>query len=1173
MGAVNIFLGGTGKAVAEDIQDSRDFYGLAMSEPIAFDLNASIRPGVRLDLVAPGSDTAAGVAGLAAEWTRLDTGSRVGPATDGKHPGPQLAPEHSVLIDIGGGIDKDAKPSAGLFALRAHGLAVFSMLFDPAKAMAGTGAGVELRGRIGTLVAAQTFGDQPPRINLVTSTAGGTGAGTVIPLALWLREQYPQCDLNLVAVTPSAFTNVLQGNLDLEELAAKGRSGTFAMLRELSLLSEHGDQQTRFSRRGLPVTAAGLSYRPRQPLFDRVCWFGGRGGDPRDAFEEAGVLLRLLSYDSSADDLAAEMGGNPMQWVGAVTAIEYPKLRYQRRLISHAMQEAYRALHEEAPLPAGATEDATWLLDYVGGATSRPLGAWFHGQRHGALALPRGAPVDEAAATELAGRIQTHAEIGGYGAVARGTQRQGHGYDSDPAAWQVYTGEVKADLDAEADRKQRALLEAVRDLRRSEERAFGEWLADDVLQRRLGGGGDAPIPTGNILKVLDNLDGNADDLHRVFDEDRVFPTEQTVDQCDEEIRAATDRFVTPPPGDASASILGRLAAGVSAAVAFLAVLGMARQIDRFTFGSVESEWVAWIVALAAMFATFRGVFWLLTQGKVDAASEQARRQQAENRLFIAYEQRDRVRALQWLHHELRGDTGERSFFRELRGQIRAARAAVADLSEVYRALEDRATAAVTQATVSPPHVAAEVGDCIMADADVAHSIVGELQLRLRVEAPSDPGPRVRGLRLRLIHADDGDAEPFTPSIAEVGQLLLAVRAEEGPDLLDAQRVANVWSESAWDLINWKLGENLPVDFSAALAFCAGAAGGDGTLAARLQGLVLPKQPSIQLETPASEPARRRVYVGSDAILAEFNNALGDPALGLQAAALRNYDAPRVVPALGEQIVFLDLWVDPGDQPWAPGVIGSATEAGVARNTYYAAGAAPPAATARETCFTVIPELLAATKLELGGVVEPLAPPVVARLLGSDLDTQGPTYAELFYLLRHRGWLTARVEGAGPDAKRVLEIGAGDANPALRLVASPRGGLTDGVFGDGRETVVQFDAFCEFMRFDGTPFIPGASTDGYSYPGVDVFVADWAGDPSRVAALQRAAVHEWYEGDLDADGDAMAALLQQDLERMQDGNAGARSSWERAMRRLIAGPERRAIRATHLDGPSPKEGGG
>ena len=1179
MGAVNIFLGGTGKAVAEDIQDSRDFYGLAISEPIAFDLNATIRPGVRLDLVAPGSDTAAGVAGLAAEWTRLDPGSGVGPAADAAKPGPQRVPEQSLLVKIGEGIDRDPKPSAGLFALRAHGLAVFSMLLGERHAVAGVGAGNELQARIRTLVRDQTFGDEAPRINFVTSTAGGTGAGTVIPLALWLREQYPRCEINLVAVTPTAFTNVLRGNLDLDELAAKGRSGTFAMLRELSLLSPAADPQTRFSSRALPITTNGLKYRPREPLFNRVCWFGGRGGDPSDAFEEAGVLVRLLSTDDSANDLAAEMDGNPMQWVGAVTAIEYPKLRYQRRLISHALQEAYSALHEEAPLPEGAREDATTLLDYIGDQTTSPLGAWFHGQRHGPLALPAGTPVDATAATELAGRIQGHAEVGaGYGAVARGTDVQGDGYDSDHAGWQVYTGRVKARLDAAADQKQRAILDAVRDMRRGEERAFGAWLARDVLQRRLSG--ETPTPTASMLRLLDNLDGDAVELHRVLDEDRFFPTEQTIDQCDEEIREATDRFVTPPPGDTGPSAPSRLVAGFVAAIGFLVALGVARQISGFTLGSVESEWLAWIVALVAMFGTFRGVLWLLTQGKADAASEQARRQRAEDRIFAAYEERDRVRALQWLHRELRGANDKPSFFRELREQIRTARAAVSDLNNIYRALEDRATAAVTHATISPPHVAAEVGDCIMADPDVADRIVGELKRRLRVDASSDPGPRVRGLTLRLTHADDGDQEYFTPAAADVGQLLQAVRSEEQPGLVEAQRVENLWSEAAWKLINWKLGEDLPGDFSAALAHCASESGGSATrtLVGKLQGVGLPRRPSIDLQTPALEPARRRAYVGNNAILGEFNQALGEPALGAHAAMLSAYGNPRIVPALGEQIVLLDLWVDPGNEQWdqwAPGVIGSATEAGRAMETYYGAErGAPLVGTAEGTCFTVIPELLAATKIEiLDGMVDPLAPPVAARMLGSDLDTQGPTYAELFYLLRHRGWLATRVDPAGPDARRVLELGAGDTGRALRLVASPRGGLNDGVFGEGRETVVQFDAFCEFMRFDGTPLIAGGAADGYDYPNASLFVADWAGDTQRVAALQRAAVHQWYDGDIDEDCDAMIALLEQDLERMRNGRASARESWERAMRRLLAGSERRAIRATHLDGPSPKEGGG
>ena len=434
MGAVNIFLGGTGKEVAADIQDSRDFYGLGISEPIAFDLNARIRDGVHLNLVAPGGDTAAGVASLARNWSTRDPGSGVGPDSDARQPGPQRSPEHSLLVKIGEGIARDPAPSAGLFALRAHGLAVFSMLFDPATAMAGTGAGNDLRNHIADRVQSQTFDGRPPRINLVTSTAGGTGAGTVIPLALWLRQQYPNADLNLVAVTPSAFSRVLHGN---NEPGGAGGEGVLTGPTRCCASSRSSrrapDPQTTFSPRGLPVTHQGLVYRPgrqERQLFDRVYWFGGRGGDPGDAFEEAGALVRLLSYDGSADDLAAETGGSPMQWVGAVTAIEYPKLRYQRRMISSVLQEAYRALREPSERFEGAGDDATTLLTYVDDQTTRTLGGWFHGNRHGPLAVDGSATVvDPDAADALARRIRSHAgadtslrEVVPYGAAARGRQ-------------------------------------------------------------------------------------------------------------------------------------------------------------------------------------------------------------------------------------------------------------------------------------------------------------------------------------------------------------------------------------------------------------------------------------------------------------------------------------------------------------------------------------------------------------------------------------------------------------------------------------------------------------------------------------------------------------------------------------------------------------------------------
>ena len=1173
MGAVNIFLGGTGKHVAEDIQDSRDFYGLAISEPVAFDLNARIRDGVRLSLVAPGDDAAAGIAELAQDWSTRDPGAGLGPAAGAREPGPQRSPEHSLLVKIGEGIARDPAPSAGLFALRAHGLAVFSMLFDPARAVAGAGAGNELRNHIEARVSSQTFDGRPPRINLVTSTAGGTGAGTVIPLALWLRQHYPRSELNLVAVTPSAFTHVLRGNMDLAELAAKGRSGTYAILRELAFFSPAPDPQTTFSPRGLPVTQGDLAYRPgrqERQIFDRVYWFGGRGGGPEDAFEESGALVRLLSYDSSADDLAAETGGNPMQWVGAVTAIEYPKLRYQRRMISSVLQAAYRALREAPEQFEGMAPDTTTLLDYVSDQPTRTLGGWFHANRHGPLALGGGAsPIDSDAADALAGRIRGRAGANAAlpESVPHGTQIQGANYRSDTPGWRSYVGTVTDRLDQEASRRQDAIQRTIREVRQEEERAFGAWLANDVLQSRLSANGSGPTPTDEVDRSLGRLEENATDLERHFAEN-LLPAEKTLDTCEEEIREAKDRFDNPPPARAALSGPERAITILAGLGAFAVILGVARLIPGFEVASVDSSWIAWVVAAISMLAVYRGARWLLLRGKQEAASEHERRRRAEQALFNAYEERDRVRALRWMHQELQGGSSGTPFFRELRRQVAAARTAVQRLAAVYEALEDSATAEASQAAESPPHVVAEVGECIVTDSQVAEGVVGELQRRLRVDVHASPEPRVQDVTVRLVHADEDEASEFDPAAGDASQLLLALQAEEQAGLVDAQRVESRWRESVWKLINWRLGQSLPDDFGAALAHCEGdMQSATRSLATKLAGVSLPRQPSVELRTPANAPARRRVYVGSGAIEGEFNRALQAPELGALRTVFAAYDGPHVVPALGEQIVFLDLWVDPGDQEWAPGVIGSATDASNAIATYYATDPGVPAeATAAETCFTVIPELLAATKLELGGVVAPLAPSIVARLLGSDLDTRGPTYAELFYLLRARGWLPSASEGDGPEARDVTSVvdgGAGDGR-AARLVAWRRGVLTDDRFGAGREAVVMFDAFCEFMRFRGTPVIAGATSDGYAYRGADLFTGDWAGDPEGVAALQRAIVMQWYEGSVDSDCAAMIEVLEGDLARMNEGPD--RSSWERAMRRLLAGEERRTIRATHLAQP-------
>ena len=268
-------------------------------------------------------------------------------------------------------------------------------------------------------------------------------------------------------------------------------------------------------------------------------------------------------------------------------------------------------------------------------------------------------------------------------------------------------------------------------------------------------------------------------------------------------------------------------------------------------------------------------------------------------------------------------------------------------------------------------------------------------------------------------------------------------------------------------------------------------------------------------------------------------------------------------------MFLDLWADQGGAPWAPAVIGNAAEAESAMETYYGAQlGAPREATAEGTCFTVIPELLAATKLELGqGTVDPLAPAVAARLLGCDLDMQGPTYAELYYLLRHRGWLRDRDEGSGGPGSStvtVLDDGAGEMPLVSRLV----GDISDdaAAFGAGRVAVIGFDAFVEFMRYDGRRLVAGGGGLVLAASAGGAAGARVGGRPARAAALQRAAVGEWYRGDVDGDAAAMLEVLRGDLAKMEGGAAAVRSSWGRAMERLLAGEERKAIRRNHARRP-------
>ena len=1171
VGAVNIFLGGSGKFVAEDIQDSREFYNLDIGEPIAFDLDPTMRPGIRMrQFVAAGQSIIDGVGGVAREWRVSNPGRGIAPERGSSSPGPRTSPEHALLADIGDSVAANPQPTAGLFALRAHGLTVFSVMFDNRFALAGAGPGNDLRRYIDDHVREASANGAAPRINIVSSTAGGTGAGMIVPLALWLRAKYPAARLTLVAVTASAFAGVLQDASTLTDLRAKGLSGTYALLRELSFFRE-ADTSTAFGPRRLPVTGGGLEYRPGGDLFHRVYWFGGRPGNRlEDAYREAEPLLRVLSDEQAAGDLEAGTGQRPLQWIVSASAVEYPKLRLQRRMVARVLKDAYRSLCEPAGAPgdaaaAPAPHENLSLLGYAADAPRSPLGEWL---RDHAASLRGGLPFSPAESWDLADRVLREARAVSYEDTPRGTNVAGQNYDASLDEWRKrYVPAVVGDMQSRRNRNWSAIAAAAAGMRNREEAAFSAWLREQVFGDWLSAHDAAePRTTDEASAALDAFEQEAARLAERFGSSAVFPIG---DEHAADAARAEEEFERPPqrhprPGAADRAVAFACAGAVLAGGAFLAV--------------TQADGLALPIGLAASVAGAVGARWaalrLRLRRRVAAAAPAQVRREYEDRMIDSFARRERAGALRQVHAEIRGDDPNRApLFDVFRGAVMQVREEVAAIGEVYRQLQARADQEAVSSGRRPDHVR-EVGDCVAVDPFIAETVLPDVRRRIRVDG-STGEPRVELGHLDA--GDEGNVVEASESVAVLRRALTSAQDDDG----GAARALERWESAAWRLVRWRIENYLPADFRSALLRCSN---GNETAAQRMlagaaEKLQLPRAPSTALSSMDAAPGMRRAYAGSNQILADLNSAMESGALpAAQRSAMSHYmnqaaGGARVAHTLGEQIVLLDLWADPGGSPWGPHVIGNATEisgAGGAMRTYYGLDGADAGATARDACFTIVPELLAATKIEIAEPpIVPLHPAVVARLLGCDPGMRGPTYAELFYLLRVRGLLRRFVEGDGDAGDEITEIAAGAGAP-VRLVSRPRGSVSgDPLFARGREAIIDYDAFTEFMRYRGDSAIEGERDGFLPYPGVTARTDLWIAAPAAVAAVQRAAADVWYEGDVERDAADMARLLHEDLIAMEGGDEHARKSWAKAMTHLIAGERRKAVRADLIRG----EGGG
>ena len=406
---------------------------------------------------------------------------------------------------------------------------------------------------------------------------------------------------------------------------------------------------------------------------------------------------------------------------------------------------------------------------------------------------------------------------------------------------------------------------------------------------------------------------------------------------------------------------------------------------------------------------------------------------------------------------------------------------------------------------------------------------------------------------------------FTPATGDVRRMAAALADGNAVDHASREQLKAV-QNAVWSLVNRELGDTLPESFVDALLHGVNKdeQRATETLVVKLAAasrVIRQRAPSIDLTGEVGEQFLRRLYAGDDAILARVREAVTQDAFPADArAALAPYlENASVVASLGEQVAFLDIWAPDKGAPWAPHVISNTDEASDALRVYYGAVKNVPAShTAEQTCFTILPA--AATKIELGPTINPLAPAVCARLLGCDPDTDGPTYAELFYMARARNMVTTSVEGSGPTQEFVTRLAGAATN--VRLVSRPLGGLADPEgFGAARESIVDFDAFVEFLRCDGRPIAVGDSPKVTRTSGTTVFAEEWSRSREQLISLQREVVHAWYDGSLGADGEEWWSEVEKDLGRMP--TSGYQDDWRRAMHHLIRGDERRRIRARYL----------
>lgn len=1203
MSTINVFLGGSGKYVAEELKGLRTHYELALPEFIAFDLSReSTHTGAFAlghDLLAPHEQFAdRATDDTAPAWERLGAGAGLDPQS--QLPGPDTRPEAAVMSQTAREMRSEEPPVEGLWGLRAAGLLAFAAFMDPDATGPEADAARRFTDRVQYALRAAGRDGQRVTVNIVASTAGGTGAGMFLPFSLWLAEHSLATDLetNLILIASSAFDNEpLDTGENQLEMQSKGRTGTFAIIRELELLYQQ-DPWTTFPVRRFPIATGNatndLRYRLGSRPFHRVYWMGrrSRDGEARkdDVYRETDPLLRILSNEAAVNDLDGMTGAFPQRLLPSVVTVDYPRLARARRLSSRLAQAALRHLVQGEDRPKLGRR----FFEYPGNNPGA-FGKFLQDNESRALAVAKGGETT-IRPSDMDNLVKPFTTVTSapldFTGIDTGSNRTRAGYDAGDEDWQAYCASLTAALKQRWTQHEEHIEQHVREEIRTEGnrfRAYVTEVAAEYLNPEEQTRG--PYPLSALQTQIEELKTDVAAVRTFFGHGRGIEGRLpggSANQARYQSAAGISRRIAdqenalhrpPEPRTTGGLTLG------SWLLLFLVAVGVGIGA-YFVVGLFPGNAsLLWLSVVVASLATAGLMYRQLRGSRRDPLAQ--RRQREERRLFRLYEDRVFAHTGQALFSAI-----TESFVPRAQEGVDALESRVTELRDVYAELLANAQARAGEVHTQPLHSVAEVGRDLSDPEIQTPEFLGALASRVRIDPQASDDSLIRDLSFSIA---EGDGQAATGLVRLMAADIRERRRQANGEQLGAASRGGL-DLSAIDAAvdsaaTTALARHLPRTLDEALRREAGDAALatlDGHLAALVHktpsGTPLAGQDRRRssVDCNESDATVKRLYVPSVDVQGLVVSCVFEAAGGTLARSVRDelsecmgsFKQPLVVPELGASIALLSLWAPSvSDCPWAPNSIMATQEAHRAHDTYYGVSRdarSPGFIGASQRNFHILPELSAAAAIEADGYpLQPLLPCVAARLLGSHPHEEGPTILELFYLLRVDEVIGEQVSRDRVSSRRSSwEIRSGGA--ALPLIERPLLAGTsaqDNAFGPGLRVVNAFDAFHDFMLFEGA-MAGGLIRQQWQvveFSGAELPLEAWARHGNaELANLQRQFVERWWEVGsrdvADLEHEAMLQLLRQDVDLMD--SADASRDWQRAVEFVLrSGNKRRRALAS------------